>query len=425
LVFFPDTMAFELTFIPALLIVLIAAGAGRVLAKAIQQPVILGELVLGAFAGIFIGFTMETGLVHEPLLGVATMVEPENLLSLADIGIILLLFSAGLNINFKEFKRLGIPSSIVAISGVVFPFIFGFLITILLLPPTTPQLHLVAFFIGIALVMTSIGVNAELLMKFGMLKKKIGMLIIGAAVVDDVIGLILMMAFIGIVTTGNLDPGGISLILIFTVLFFVIPLTIGIELFKKISRKVRLVEENLLLFGLIVVIGFAFIAEEIKLASIIGAFVAGLLIGQTHFVGELRKMVSLIGDGFFIPVFFVTVGMKFDFAAFGDVGLFAVALIAFAIASKVFGCGLAARALRYTRSESLAVGIAMVPRAGVELVLVKLGLDYGIIGPDIASAILLMVMVTVLVTPPSLKKVMKDADNCGRRKKSNKKVEGA
>jgi len=380
------------------------------LAKAIGQPAILGELILGAILGIFIGFTLESGLAHEPLLGLATMPGSENLLNMADIGILLLLFSAGLRINFDEFQRLGKSTSIVAICGVVFPFILGYITALLLLPPSTPQLEIVAFFVGTALMMTSIGVNAELLIKLGVLKRRIGTLILGAAVIDDVIGLVFMMALVGLITTGGVIWGDLSMLLIFTVLFFVIPLTVGIELFKKMSKKVFLIEENLLLFGLIFVLGFAFIAENIKLASIIGAFVAGMFIGQTHFTSELKKQVSLIGDSFFIPIFFVTTGMQFDFASIGSVGMFAVVLITFAIISKVFGCGLAARALKYTGRESLAVGIAMVPRAGVELVLVKLGLDYGIIGQDIASTILLMIVITVLITPPSLTRVLRGMD---------------
>lgn len=401
-------MTFELEFIPTLLMILIAAAAGRAVAKAVGQPAILGELIFGSVIGIFIGFQLESGQSHEPLYDIAIIVDSDIILNIADIGIILLLFSAGMNINFKEFKSLGVPSIFIAAFGVIFPFIFGFITAYMLLPASTPQLHIVAFFIGTALVMTSIGVNAELLMKFGLLKKRVGTLILGAAVIDDIIGLIIMMAFIGVITTGDIVWGDLSLMLVLTVVFFIIPLTVGIEFLKKMTKKVRFIEENLLLFGLIVVIGFAFIAENIKLASIIGAFVAGLLVGQTHIVDGLRKEVSLIGEGFFIPVFFVSIGMMFDFTSFGSVGFFTVILIIVAILSKFIGCGLAARFLKYSRQESYAVGIAMIPRAGVELILVKLGLDYGIIDQDIASAILLLVIVTVLITPISLSRVMKN-----------------
>ncbi|MBA7597363.1 Na(+)/H(+)-K(+) antiporter GerN [subsurface metagenome] len=229
----------------------------------------------------------------------------------------------------------------------------------------------------------------------------------GAAVIDDVIGVVMMSVLIGFVATGSMPLQEMFLIVFLTILFFAVSFTVGIKFFRKLSEKLTLGREDLLMLGLIIVLIFGLITQGIGLAAIIGAFVAGLVVGQSHYARRLREHVSLIGGSFFIPIFFVTIGMSFDVSAFTSVGWFAVVLVTVAIIGKVVGCGLGAKASKFSSRESFAVGIAMIPRAGVELILLKLGLDYGIIGADIASAILVMVLITTLVTPPALGKALK------------------
>lgn len=380
-------MALELTFIPALLVILIAAGLGRLLSKGLRQPVVFGELFLGIILGNLI-------ILAEPAQAPVS--------DIASIGILLLLFSTGLGLNFEEFKRLEIASSSVAALGVVLPFILGYLVTTYF-----GFSYIVALFVGVALVATSIGVGASILTEFRMLRTRIGTLIMGAAVIDDVIGVVMMSVLIGFVATGSMPLQEMFLIVFLTILFFAVSFTVGIKLFRKLSEKLILGGENLLMLGLITVLIFGLITQEIGLAAIIGAFVAGLVVGQSHYARRLREHVSLIGGSFFIPIFFVTIGMSFDASAFTSVGWFAVVLVTVAIIGKVVGCGLGAKASKFSSRESFAVGIAMIPRAGVELILLKLGLDYGIIGADIASAILVMVLITTLVTPPALGKALK------------------
>ncbi len=380
-------MALELTFVPALLVILIAAGLGRLLSKGLRQPVVFGELFLGIILGNLI-------ILAEPAQAPVS--------DIASIGILLLLFSTGLGLNFEEFKRLEIASSSVAALGVVLPFILGYLVTIYF-----GFSYIVALFVGVALVATSIGVGASILTEFRMLRTRIGTLIMGAAVIDDVIGVVMMSVLIGFVATGSMPLQEMFLIVFLTLLFFAVSFTVGIKLFRKLSEKLILGRENLLMLGLITVLIFGLITQEIGLAAIIGAFVAGLVVGQSHYARRLREHVSLIGGSFFIPIFFVTIGMSFDVSAFTSVGWFAVVLVIAAIIGKIVGCGLGAKASKFSSRESFAVGIAMIPRAGVELILLKLGLDYGIIGADIASAILVMVLITTLVTPPALGKALK------------------
>ena len=394
-------MALELTFVPALLMILVIAGLGRLLSKGLRQPAIFGELFLGM---IFVSFIILTGLAETGISDILTDSAEMGISDMAKIGILLLLFSTGLGTNFEEFKRLEVASSVVAISGVILPFTLGYFATILFFND-----HLIALFAGVALVATSVGVGASILTELRMLRTKIGSLIMGAAVIDDVIGIMLMSALISVAITGSISLAEIFLLIMFVVLFFLISLTIGIKLCKKLAEKIHIGREDLLLLGLVIVLAFVLISEEIGITAIIGAFIAGLVVGQTHFARGLRPHVSLIGGAFFIPIFFVWMGMSFDVSAFVTVGWFALVLVIVAIVGKVVGCGAGALAAKLSGKESFAVGIAMMPRAGVELILVKLGLDHGIIGADIASAILVMVIITTLITPPSLWKALKMA----------------
>jgi len=374
-----------LTFVPALLTVLVAAGLGRMLSKRMKQPAILGELILGMILGNLI-----------------ILSDPEPISRIADIGILLLLFSAGLGLNFEEFKRLEVASSIVAGFGVVFPFILGYFAAIFF-----DFSHTVALFVGTALVATSVGVNASILTELRMLHTRLGALIIGAAVVDDVIGVVMVSALIGSLTLGTIVIGELSLLIVLTILFFLISLTFVIKFGRKLSEKVTLGREDLLLLGFVIVIAFGLISEEIGLSAIVGAFIAGLVAGQTRFVRRLREYVSLIGGSFFIPIFFVTVGIGFDVHEFASVGAFAAVVVIVAIVGKIAGCSLGARASKFSGKESFAVGVAMIPRAGVELILIKLGLEKGLITADIASALMMMVVITTLITPPLFLKALK------------------
>lgn len=406
-------------FILSLLIILIAVGLGRILSRAIKQPVILGEIILGMILGN-LGYLVLVGPIPQlvDIQSLQSLIFTEDDLKimshLADIGIILLLFSTGLAINFEEFKRLEIASSVVASLGVIFPFLLGYLVAIFFGFST-----IIALYLGVSLVATSVGVNASILTELKMLRTRLGTLIMGAAVVDDVIGIVMISALVGIVVTGTIPLARISLLVVFVVLFFLIALTLGIKGFRKFSEKIHLGKESVLLLGLIVVLLFGLITEEIGLASIVGAFVAGLVVGQSRLAAEVREHVSLIGGAFFIPIFFVFMGTKFDVRAFLTIGLFAVVLLIVAIIGKIVGCGGGAKISKFSRRESFAVGIAMIPRAGVELILLKFALDYKIIGSNIASAILIMIIVTTLITPPLLVKALK---MIRKEKKENEKV---
>jgi len=370
------------------LIVLIGALLGRILSKKLKQPSILGELIIGMIIGNIDIITLT-----------------DTMKDIADIGILFLLFSAGLAINFDEFRRLGKSSTIVAFSGVVLPFLLGYSVTILF-----GFSKLISLFVGVSLIATSVGVKTEILSELKMIETRLGTLIMGAAVIDDVIGIIAVSIVVGIAASGAILIEEVLLTLFLSVIFLILSLTLVIKLFKKLSERFMFKIgniENILLFGFIIALIFAVTAENIGLSIITGAFIAGLILGQTHFVRVLSEHVSIFGESLFIPIFFVTMGMQFNVYSFKSVGVFAVVLILVAIIGKIVGCGLGAKISKFTGKESFAVGVAMIPRAGVELVLIKLGLDYGVISSDIASVILCMVIFTTLITPPFLSSVLK------------------
>ncbi|RLF97699.1 cation:proton antiporter [Thermococci archaeon] len=371
-----------------LLIVLIGALLGRILSKKLKQPSILGELFIGMIIGNIDIITLT-----------------DTMKDIADIGILFLLFSAGLAINFDEFRRLGKSSTIVAFSGVVLPFLLGYSVTILF-----GFSKLISLFVGVSLIATSVGVKTEILSELKMIETRLGTLIMGAAVIDDVIGIIAVSIVVGIAASGAILIEEVLLTLFLSVIFLILSLTLVIKLFKKLSERFMFKIgniENILLFGFIIALIFAVTAENIGLSIITGAFIAGLILGQTHFVRVLSEHVSIFGESLFIPIFFVTMGMQFNVYSFKSVGVFAIVLILVAIIGKIVGCGLGAKISKFTGKESFAVGVAMIPRAGVELVLIKLGLDYGVISSDIASVILCMVIFTTLITPPFLSSVLK------------------
>ena len=382
-------------FITSIVIVLIAALAGRFLSRKLKQPVILGELILGAIIGNMFLMMNEGTLVLDPAIDY-----------IADIGILFLLFSAGLSLNLKEFKKIETSSAVVATLGVVLPFILGYIAAIWFGFTNTT-----AFFIGTALMATSIGVNADILLELEMMGTRLGSLIMGAAIIDDIIGMIILTILISVVKTGYLLVGEISIVLILTLLFLLAAVLLTKEkvsnILDKYLAKIKLGRENLLIVGVVVALLFSMIAENIGLSIIIGAFIAGMILGQLSFFTRLQDYVSLIGGGFFIPVFFVTVGMTFDFNAFLSMGGFAGVLLIVAISGKLIACSLGAKLTKFGNRESIAAGVAMIPRAGVELILVKIGLDYKIITTEIASAILIMVIITTLITPPALIKVLR------------------
>ena len=371
----------EISFIANLLTVLLAAGVGRVISRWLKQPIVLGEIILGMLLGNF-------GLI----------VITETLGNLADLGVLFLLFSAGFAINLEEFKRVCRCSLVATLTDVTISFTLGYLTARLFGFP-----ELTSMFVGAALTATSVGIQTSLLREFNVLRTRIGTFILGVAIGDDVAGILILTILGSVASLGGATLEGIALIIIFAAAFFLLSLTAGVRIMRKLSRGWIMRKESLLLLSLIIILAFGITAKEMGLEVVIGAFVAGLILGQSYFARGIIEEISIFGDAFFVPIFFIIMGAGFDLAHL-SVGYFTVALIVVAILGKIIGCGIGARFAGFNFRQSLAVGTAMIPRAEVCLIIASVGLRYGIINQEIASSILVMIIVIALITPPLLRR---------------------
>jgi len=386
-------------------IILIAAKLGGFFAIRIGQLGVLGELV----AGIMIGPSV-AGWFSQRLFGTALFIDLSSEAGafvdlFAQIGIIFLLFLAGLSIDLEEFKKSEKPASLVATTGVVTAFLLGFSVASVL--NWTP---LEAAFVGAILAATSVGITVRTLMDAHSLHTRVGMTILGAAVIDDVIAIVILSVLAGL-AFGGLTFLGLAENIALIALFFFLVLLVG---FKTVPRLLAFVgrlrvEEVTLSIALAMVFMIGALAEKMRVAAITGAFIAGLIMSRSPVAGSLRSKVSTIGYGLFIPIFFVVIGARTNLGALAGAGFLAVALVIIAMFDKVVGCGAGALASGFGLKDSLRVGVGMMPRAEIALVIAAIGTSTGIVGAELLSMAVIVVLITSLITPPLVKFVFKGA----------------
>ncbi|MGH7420527.1 MAG: cation:proton antiporter [Candidatus Rokuibacteriota bacterium] len=366
------------------LIWLAAKVAGEGMERIGQTPV-LGELLAGVLIGPgVLGLVRETELLH----------------ALAELGVLILLFEVGLESDLDELLKAGLQATLVAAVGVVLPFAAGYaLMTGLGHPP------LVAVFVGATLTATSVGITARVLADMGRLHDPAANVVLGAAVVDDILGLIILAVVTGAAQTGNVSPGSVALLTGKALVFLVVALLLGLRLAPILIRWIGRMQARgtLVVYSLVFAMGLAVVADLIGLATIIGAFAAGLILAKTDRRTQIEERIKPVAD-LFVPVFFVTVGMKVEpalldpFAENAQLGL-ALLLTGLAVASKL-ATGLAVYQPGVRRWP---VGVGMVPRGEVGLIFAGTGLAVGVITGDLYSALVVAVMLTTFVAPPWLK----------------------
>ena len=390
----------------ALALILAVAKLGGDLAVRVGQPAVLGELVMGVLLG------------NLPLLGVRALVPfatDSSLALLAELGVIILLFEVGLESTVAQMMRVGLSSFLVATVGVVAPFALGWGVSEWLQPHASEYVHA---FIGATLTATSVGITARVLKDLNRSQTDEARIILGAAVIDDVMGLVVLAVVTGVIAAADagtaISSGAFALILLKALLFLVGALAIGVKLSPRVfALAFRLRSRGVLLgVGLAFCFGLAWTASAIGLAPIVGAFAAGLILEPVHYRDftargehQLEELVQPI-SAFLVPVFFVLMGMHTDLASFArpEVLGLAGALCAAAIAGKqacyfgVVGKGI----------DRLTVGLGMIPRGEVGLIFANIGLTLSVKGERVVdsatySAVVIMVIVTTMVTPPLLK----------------------
>jgi Kef-type K+ transport system membrane component KefB len=390
----------------ALAFILLTAMLGGDLLVRIGQPAVLGELL----AGVLLGNLALTGYGGLEPLKSDTLID-----LLSRLGVILLLFEVGLESTVSQMLRVGLSSLLVATLGVVAPFGLGWAVGAWLLPGSSIFVHA---FLGATLSATSVGITARVLQDLDRSQSGEARIILGAAVIDDVLGLVILAVVTGIITAadrgGALSFGAIGLILGKAALFLIGSLFLGVLLSPRLFR----VASKLRARGVLLAVGLAFcfllswLANLIGLAPIVGAFAAGLILEDVHYRdftdrGEhpLQELIHPIA-GFLVPIFFVLMGMRTDLRSFADpriIGLAAALTLAAIVGKQACSLGVLGKGL-----DRLSIGIGMIPRGEVGLIFANIGLGLvakgeRIIEPSTYSACVVMVIVTTLVTPPALK----------------------
>jgi Kef-type K+ transport system membrane component KefB len=443
-------------FAPILLelaVVVLAAAVGRRAAGLVGQPAVLGELVIGVIVGnvgYWLGSPLFVLVMHFDEVGkvvalawnspltvadAAAKVFPAEALGpgtiagrvvealggkdggqwavmtlviwiLSNLGVTLLLFMVGMESSVEELVSVGPRALIVAVIGIVVPFAAGFVTTSILLPAAPVAVDL---FVGATLSATSVGITARVFQDLRRLQSPEAKLILSAAVIDDVLGLIVLAVVAGVVATGGIQLGEVARISLLSAAFMAAVIFLGDRIARRLAGGFRRLEptQTRLLFALTLAFLMGWLANLIGLATIVGAFAAGLIVSDTHFPSREREgaadetMHALIAplEQIFAPVFFLLMGMQVNLSTFARPGTLGVAaaLTVAAVAGKIV-CGLAAG-----KTDKLSVGLGMVPRGEVGLIFASVGKGLGVIDDALFSAVVIMVMVTTMITPIALK----------------------
>lgn len=400
-----------------LLLLLVSARACGELAVRFGQPALVGEIV----AGIALGLVIRKFPEFFPVM--AEINQNHVFTAFTDLGIFFLMLSAGLEMQPGELAEASGPAAAIAAGGMLLPLGLGWALGWLFLPPSDYKIAQ-TLFIGVAIAVTAVPVAVKVLMDLKKLKTRLGATVVSAAVIDDILSLVLLSLLTALIRSGKL-PGGTALLLIGgkTLLFFVLAAAVGKYLLPRIAALFHVSASEEIEFSILVAVGlgFAVMAESMSLHFLLGAFAAGLLFTRRTASEELfesvRQRVSGISTGFLAPIFFAAIGLNLDVSAVGSIPLFLSLLLLAALVGKLGGAGLPAFLLGHSRRDALAIGLCMNARGAVGLIVADIALRQGLFdrpqpGPPVVenlfSAVVLMAVVTTLVTPLGLRRVLDD-----------------
>lgn len=393
-----------------LAIILFATKAMGMLMRKIGLPQVVGMVIAGLLIGPAIWGQFGWWSPIRP-----TSESTVFLKGIAEIGVVMILFSAGLETDVKELKRSGLFATLIAFGGVLVPIAGGFLLAVPFLGgfsaiAADKTILLDAVFIGVILAATSVGITVETLKEMGRLKGKVGTIILSAAIIDDVIGIVVLSIAIGFKDTA-VNPW---MTLLMTVLFFVAAIAVGLLLnrgFKWLMQKYPH-NRRVPIFGLVVCFVYAYCAEKLfGIADITGAYVAGIMLSTLKESHYIDRKVDINSYMIFAPVFFANIGINTSFAGFnGTVLLFSLLFVLVGIAGKIIGCGGVAKLCRFSWRDSTQIGVGMIARGEVALVVCNKGLEGGLfqnvpINPMVA--VIMLVIISSLLCPILLKLAFK------------------
>ena len=380
-------------FLLDLCILLFTAKAFGLLAKRIGIPEVVGQIV--------------AGLVFGPaILGVVQ--EMDFLEHMAEIGVMMIMFEAGLNTDMKEMKKTGVKAAVIALVGVLVPMGMGLLLFIPFYGQGLPvsDMLLRGLFMGTIISATSVSITVAALKELGKLNDTVGTAITGAAIIDDVIGIIALTVVISM--KGGDGSTGIGSVLLKVLLFFVIAVGSGF----LVNKLMHLLDEHfphtrrIPIASLCYCFLLGYIAETyFGIADITGAYVAGVVLCNLSDRDYIEKKVDISAYMVFAPLFFTGIGLKTSFSAMNaKLLIFSILFTIVALAAKVIGCGGSARLLGFNKKDSLKIGIGMMSRGEVALITAQKGLAAGLLTSDFFTAIILLIVVSSIVTPILLKR---------------------
>ncbi|NLE75440.1 MAG: cation:proton antiporter [Chloroflexi bacterium] len=380
-----------LQFLLVLTIILaVAKGAGSLSAR-LGQPAVLGELL----AGVLLGPSL-LNMMHWPLFDGLRL--EETISQLAHLGVIFLMFLAGLEVDLETMITSGRAAMLAGLLGVAAPVALGAAVAALFGFGASA-----ALFIGLVLAATSVSISAQTLMELGVLRSRVGMALLGAAVVDDIVVIFLLSVFTAVVLAGNQSPLAMLWIVLRMSAFLVLAVVLGNKLIPRLANRAgRMpISQAVVSMAIIVTLLLSWAAEALgSVAAITGAFLAGLLFARTSARQEIADGFHTIAYAFVVPIFFVNIGLETNARLLGSGTLpFALALAAVAILSKVLGCGLGARLSGFSNRDSLRMGVGMISRGEVGLIAATVGLNAELIGQDVFAAVVIIVLLTTLITP--------------------------
>lgn len=378
------------TYLLVLSLILLSTKLLGLATEKIHMPQVVGALI----AGIILGPS-----------GFGLLESNDFLVKTAELGVIMLMFTAGIDTDMKELKETGLKSCVIAVLGVFVPlFLCGALYFFFFLHEFTTVNILKAAFVGSVFSATSVSITVETLNEMGKLKSTTGTILLSAALIDDILGIVVLSVLTGL-SSGGSNP---LIVLVKIALFFILTVLVGFVvriLFNKISEH-HCHSRRIAVWALAFCLLMSYVAEAVfGVADITGAFFAGLILCNVAKARQfVAKKFTVTAYMIFTPVFFASVGMKTDLTTMNkEILIFALLLIVAAVISKIVGCGLGGKLCGMTNHQSLVIGIGMVARSEVALMVAQKGINAGMVDPVILPAIILSVIASALITPVLLK----------------------
>ena len=386
-----------LQFILAITIIIFAAKIGGYLSYRVGQPAVVGEVLTGLILGPSVIGLFHLSVFTDPHL-------EEGIMHLAELGVLLLMFIAGLELHVEDLVKSGKISVFAGVLGFSLPLLGGYGLGTMMGYPQEQ-----AIFLGLLLAPTSISISAQVLMELKVLRTRVGMGLLGAAVIDDVL-VVLGISLYGALLGGSAAIGGVGevgIILLKMIGFLLAATAFGMWALPKLvpfAEKMP-VSQGLVSFAFVTLLLYSWSAEALgHMATIIGAFLAGLFFSRISLPTRFRENFSAIAYGFFVPIFFINIGLKANVRLLDASSLwFLLALIVASILTKVIGAGIGGLFGGLTMSEATKLGAGMIPRGEVMLIVATVGLAEGIITNSTFSVVIVLVIATTLITPPLLR----------------------